>query len=136
MTVMALSASCKKQEKEEKKRHIHTHLPTAVNIFGLATAVVDNNTFKKILYSSIWNLLALLVYGVLTDTLSRVSTAVLSSTSVSKHNITSCLGSLFLYYSGLLARLILRLCCLTSSTVINQSLSLIHSLHFLMLVLF
>jgi hypothetical protein len=64
MTVIALFASCKKQEEEkERRRQTYTSCPTAANIFGLATAVVDNNTFKKILYSSIWKLLALLVCG-------------------------------------------------------------------------
>jgi hypothetical protein len=58
MTVIALFASCKKQEEEkERRRHTYTSCPTAANIFGLATAVVDNNTFKKFcipLYGSSW----------------------------------------------------------------------------------
>ena len=56
MTVIALSASCKKREKEEEERHIHI-CPTAANMFGLATTAVDNNTFKKFcipLYGISW----------------------------------------------------------------------------------
>ena len=79
--------------------------------------------------------LGLACMWVLTDTHEQVSTAVLSSTYVYVNITTSCLDSLFSYYSGLLARLIFTF-VLSKVKYYNQSLSLTHSLHFLILVLF
>jgi hypothetical protein len=50
-------SSRKKKKKKREGGGTYTSCPTAANIFGLATAVVDNNTFKKYctpLYGSSW----------------------------------------------------------------------------------